>query len=138
FSFRVLERGESKVVGDMADNDDPLSDFVEEDVASFVALAGMPQCTVVQITKKNRCTLVLKKGHPALVERAGKVNDRGWKSRYLFVDKESLGEEASWMRCGWHDGEIDVAVVTHGRKSLRKVEVVLSITKEDRTSCALS
>uniref|UniRef100_A0A803MS03 Uncharacterized protein n=1 Tax=Chenopodium quinoa TaxID=63459 RepID=A0A803MS03_CHEQI len=107
-------------------------EWVTKDWAEPFDLSDLVHAYKLQVTKNNRCTATLKRSHPPLVERAGKVNDRGWKSRYVFVDKESLGEDANWLRYGWRNREVDVGVATPGRKSLRRVEVVLSILKKDQ------
>lgn len=34
------------------------------------------------------------------------VNDRGWKTRYFFVEKSSLGVAGKFLRDGWHSSGI--------------------------------
>lgn len=44
----------------------------------------------------NRYTLVMKKNMTNLASGLG-VNDRGWQSRFVFVNKESLGEVGDFL-----------------------------------------
>lgn len=34
------------------------------------------------------------------------VNDRGWKTRYFFVEKSSLGVAGKFLRDGWHSSDL--------------------------------
>lgn len=51
--------------------------------------------------KNSRYTFFLKSGQRSLVENSG-ANDKGWKKRYLFVNKKSLGKDFEYLRGGWN------------------------------------
>lgn len=53
-------------------------------------------------TSLGKVTLKVRPDCTKLVEEDG-VNDRGWKARYFFVEKASLGDAGSWIRDGWKD-----------------------------------
>ncbi|XP_021739070.1 uncharacterized protein LOC110705495 [Chenopodium quinoa] len=95
-------------------------------------LSDLAHVYKIHVKASNRCTLHVRRGRSPLVGNVN-TNDRGWKTRYVFVDKETLGEGAQWMRTGWRGGVIDVNAIVAGDKSDGKVRAFLRFPLKDRT-----
>lgn len=63
-------------------------------------LADLMYTYDLKMKECNRYTLGTKKGMSNLGVGLG-VNDRGWQSRFVFVNKDSLGESDSFLVEGW-------------------------------------
>lgn len=55
----------------------------------------------VKRVEVSRYTFFLKTGKHSLVENSG-ANDRGWKKRYFFVNKKSMGKSFDFLYDGWN------------------------------------
>lgn len=57
----------------------------------------------VRKVENTRYTFFLKPRCKSLVENSS-ANDRGWKKRYVFVDKSLIGENYHFLHEGWNAG----------------------------------
>ncbi|XP_048503160.1 uncharacterized protein LOC125498888 [Beta vulgaris subsp. vulgaris] len=72
----------------------------------------------------SRYTFFLKPGKHSLVENSG-ANDRGWKKRYFFVNKKSMGKSFDYLHDGWNSEEILPLPVEESVYSRTKINQLL-------------
>lgn len=66
-----------------------------------ITLGDLCKCYEFRKKEMGRVTMYRRRpGYMHLVEGADIVNDRGWKSRYFFVDKRSVGEAGRFLKDG--------------------------------------
>lgn len=72
------------------------------------------------------------KGDRVLVQKSA-VNDRGWKSRYVFGRLAILDDEDQWLVSGWNVDVIDFSEVEPLRDSQARIERFLQYSVYDRS-----
>ena len=66
-----------------------------------LTIAEIMHCYMVRRVVPGRLNLKRKTGLPSLFSESY-VDDKGWKSSFFFVKRNSLGREGSWLREGWN------------------------------------
>lgn len=64
-------------------------------------------CIRMESKEINRCTFYFKPKRPQMVLNTN-ANDRGWKARFAFAERESL---PNWMVAGWNSGDGELFMI---------------------------
>lgn len=100
-----------------------------------LTLGDLCKCYEFRKKEMSRLTIYRRPGFAHLVEGADTVNDRGWKSRYFFVDKESLGVPGKYLKDGWRTIGLRLDSISAEDGSDEVIKKLLQVPVSVRTFC---
>ncbi|CAH9112309.1 unnamed protein product [Cuscuta epithymum] len=85
----------------------------------------------LRTSRIGRYTLTAKDNREAIVSCVDKVNDRGWQTKFFFVQRSSLHPDGSFLEDAWLNGDKGSMSLRQGLEAEERTRWMLVIGMQD-------